>query len=201
MNDEIIATATAIRAQRYADCSALFVAGSLIRGEGTAHSDLDLVVPGTQAGVSGEVARPARTGAAAGRGADLGGAHDRGPLPGPLEAAAGPGDVRASRRRGAHEPRRRARDAARGPLAPGGVGTQRPEGSRVVEALMTGVATRKPPHRHVLDSVTAACEVPLCGEPAPSLLPPLDALTHVMRPAASLGTPGERLPHLQGRDG
>jgi len=44
MNDEIVATATAIRAQRYAGCSALFVAGSLIRGEGTAHSDLDLVV-------------------------------------------------------------------------------------------------------------------------------------------------------------
>jgi predicted nucleotidyltransferase len=44
MNDEIVATAAAIRAQRYADCSALFVAGSLIRGEGTAHSDLDLVV-------------------------------------------------------------------------------------------------------------------------------------------------------------
>lgn len=43
-NDEIVAAATAIRAERYAECSALFVAGSLIRGEGTTHSDLDLVV-------------------------------------------------------------------------------------------------------------------------------------------------------------
>lgn len=44
MNDEISETVAALRAERYADCSALFVAGSLVRGEGTAHSDLDLVV-------------------------------------------------------------------------------------------------------------------------------------------------------------
>ena len=43
-NDEIVAVATAIRGERYAECSALFLAGSLVRGEGTAHSDLDLVV-------------------------------------------------------------------------------------------------------------------------------------------------------------
>ena len=66
----------------------------------------------------------------------------------------------------------------------GSFGTQSPEGSRFVEAMMTVVATLKQQHRHVLDYVTAACEAALCGEPAPSLLPPLDALTHVMRPAA-----------------
>jgi transposase len=64
------------------------------------------------------------------------------------------------------------------------VGTQSPEGSRVVEAMMTVVATLKQQHRHVLAYVTAACEAALCGEPAPSLLPPLDALNQVMRPAA-----------------
>jgi len=66
----------------------------------------------------------------------------------------------------------------------GSVGTQSPEGSRVVGALMTVVATLKPQHRHVLDDVTAACEAALCGEPAPSLLPTLDALNQVMLPAA-----------------
>src|SRR5262245_59060034 len=44
MNDAIVAAVNAIRAERYAGCSALFVAGSIVRGEGTAHSDLDLVV-------------------------------------------------------------------------------------------------------------------------------------------------------------
>ena len=44
MTEEIVATAGAIRAERYHDCVALFVAGSLVRGEGTANSDLDLVV-------------------------------------------------------------------------------------------------------------------------------------------------------------
>ena len=66
----------------------------------------------------------------------------------------------------------------------GSFGTQSPEGSRFVEAMMTVVATLKQQHRNVLDYVTAACEAALCGEPAPSLLPPLEALTHVMRPAA-----------------
>src|SRR5262245_56240859 len=41
---EIVATAKKIREERYAGCSALFVAGSVVRGEGTAHSDIDLVV-------------------------------------------------------------------------------------------------------------------------------------------------------------
>jgi transposase len=40
----------------------------------------------------------------------------------------------------------------------GSFGTHSPEGSRCVEAIMTVVATLKPQHRHVLDSVTAACE-------------------------------------------
>jgi len=66
----------------------------------------------------------------------------------------------------------------------GSVGTHSAEGSRLVEALMTVVATLKPPHRHVLDYVTAADEAALCGEPAPSLLPTLDALNQDMRPAA-----------------
>jgi transposase len=46
----------------------------------------------------------------------------------------------------------------------GSLGTQSPEGSRVVEAMMTVVATRKQQHRHVLDSVTAACEAALRAE-------------------------------------
>ena len=66
----------------------------------------------------------------------------------------------------------------------GSFGTQSPEGSRVVEAMLTVVATLKPPPRHVLDDVTAACEAARWGEPAPSLLPTLDALNQVIRPAA-----------------
>jgi transposase len=66
----------------------------------------------------------------------------------------------------------------------GSFGTQRPEGSSFVEAMMTVVATLKQQHRNVLDYLTAACETALQGELAPSLLPTLDALNHVMRPAA-----------------
>ena len=44
MQDRIIDAAQAIRAQRYADADAVFAAGSIVRGEGTAFSDLDLVV-------------------------------------------------------------------------------------------------------------------------------------------------------------
>lgn len=66
----------------------------------------------------------------------------------------------------------------------GSVGTQRPEGSRVVDAMMTVVATRKQPHRHVLDEVTATCEAVRWGEPAPSLLPTLETFNHVICPAA-----------------
>jgi transposase len=66
----------------------------------------------------------------------------------------------------------------------GSFGTQSPAGSRCVGAMMTVVATLKQQHRNVLDYVTAACEAALCGEPAPSLLPTLDALNQVMLPAA-----------------
>jgi predicted nucleotidyltransferase len=44
LRDEVIKIANAIRNQRYSDASVVFVAGSLVRGEGTAFSDLDLVV-------------------------------------------------------------------------------------------------------------------------------------------------------------
>lgn len=43
-NDDIISVANAIRSDRYLDASAVFAAGSILRGEGTAYSDLDLVV-------------------------------------------------------------------------------------------------------------------------------------------------------------
>jgi transposase len=66
----------------------------------------------------------------------------------------------------------------------GSFGTQSPEGSRFVEAMMTVVATLKQQHRHVLDDVTAACEAALWGEPAPSLRPRLNAVHHLMHPAA-----------------
>jgi transposase len=66
----------------------------------------------------------------------------------------------------------------------GSFGTQRAEGSRFVEAMMTVVATLKQQHRHVLDYLTAACEAALRGEPAPSLLPSPTDLAKFMRPAA-----------------
>ena len=44
MNDRVIGVAHALRSERYPDAAAVFAAGSLIRGEGTAYSDLDLVV-------------------------------------------------------------------------------------------------------------------------------------------------------------
>jgi transposase len=66
----------------------------------------------------------------------------------------------------------------------GSFGTQSAEGSRVVEAMMTVVATLKQPHRNVLAYVTAACEVALCGQPAPSLLPTPADIEQGMCPAA-----------------
>jgi transposase len=65
----------------------------------------------------------------------------------------------------------------------GSFGTQRADGSRFVEALMTVGATRNQQHRDVLDSLTAACEAALRGEGAPSLLPTPAHLTQGMRPA------------------
>jgi transposase len=53
----------------------------------------------------------------------------------------------------------------------GSCGTQSVEGSRFVESMLTGVATLKQPQRHVLESLTTACEAALRGEAAPSLLP------------------------------
>jgi predicted nucleotidyltransferase len=44
MNQRIIDVANAIRSDRYPDSRALFAAGSIVRGEGTSTSDLDLVV-------------------------------------------------------------------------------------------------------------------------------------------------------------
>ena len=44
MKNDIISVANAIRSERYQDASAVFAAGSIVRGEGTASSDLDLVV-------------------------------------------------------------------------------------------------------------------------------------------------------------
>ena len=44
MKQRIIAAANAIHLERYREASVAFAAGSIVRGEGTAHSDLDLVV-------------------------------------------------------------------------------------------------------------------------------------------------------------
>jgi transposase len=53
----------------------------------------------------------------------------------------------------------------------GSFGTQSAEGSRFVDSMMTVVATLKQPQRHVLESLTTACEAVLRGEEAPALLP------------------------------
>ena len=44
MRDDLLRVANAIRLERFPDAAIVFVAGSLVRGEGTASSDLDLVV-------------------------------------------------------------------------------------------------------------------------------------------------------------
>jgi predicted nucleotidyltransferase len=44
MSQRIVDLANAIRVDRYRDATVVFVAGSIVRGEGTAYSDLDLVV-------------------------------------------------------------------------------------------------------------------------------------------------------------
>src|SRR4051794_40453736 len=44
MDERIIDVANAIRTDRYKDAGATFAAGSIVRGEGTPFSDLDLVV-------------------------------------------------------------------------------------------------------------------------------------------------------------
>ncbi|HEY5870074.1 MAG TPA: IS66 family transposase [Candidatus Tectomicrobia bacterium] len=50
----------------------------------------------------------------------------------------------------------------------GRFGPQSPVGSRVVETMMTAVATLKQQHRNILDYVIAACEAALHNQPAPS---------------------------------
>jgi len=44
MSNDVLDAARAIRTQRYSEAAVVFAAGSLVRGEGTAYSDLDLVV-------------------------------------------------------------------------------------------------------------------------------------------------------------
>ena len=66
----------------------------------------------------------------------------------------------------------------------GRLGPQSPDGSRFVETRMTVVATLKPQHRNVLDSMTAACEAALYSQPPPSLLPPSTALEPLLPPTA-----------------
>ena len=53
----------------------------------------------------------------------------------------------------------------------GSFGTQSEDGSRFVESMMPGVATRKQQQRNVLAYLTAAHEAALWGEAAPSLIP------------------------------
>ena len=53
----------------------------------------------------------------------------------------------------------------------GSFGTQSAQGARVVEAMMTVVATLKQQHRNVLAYMTEACQAAYTGLPAPSLLP------------------------------
>lgn len=53
----------------------------------------------------------------------------------------------------------------------GRLGTQRAHGSRVVEPMLTGVATLQPQHRHVLADLTDAGQAASPGLPAPSLRP------------------------------
>ena len=68
-------------------------------------------------------------------------------------------------------------NAAERPIRPGGLwrkgrfGTQSAEGCRLVETIMTVVATLKQQHRPVLDDPPAACEAALHARPVPSFLP------------------------------
>jgi transposase len=68
--------------------------------------------------------------------------------------------------------------AAERAIRPGGLwrtgscGTPSADGSRVVDAIMPVVATRKPQHGNVLDDLTAACEAARRGDAAPAWLPP-----------------------------
>ena len=80
--------------------------------------------------------------------------------------------------------------AAEGALRPGvrwrqgSFGTPRAEGSRVVDASMTVVATLNQPPHHGLDERTAACAAALGGPRAPSLRPPPTGSQPSVPPAA-----------------
>jgi transposase len=50
-------------------------------------------------------------------------------------------------------------------------GTHSAAGSRFAERLLTVAATLKQQHRNIVDYLTAACDAPLHGTSAPSLLP------------------------------
>jgi transposase len=71
----------------------------------------------------------------------------------------------------------------RGLWRKGSLGTQSPEGSRVVEAIRPAVATLKQQYRPILDDVIAACGAGLYNQPAPSLLPTPNLLDQLVRPA------------------
>ena len=62
-----------------------------------------------------------------------------------------------------------------------------PPPHRHVDALMTGVATRTPPHRHGRDDRTTACDAAVRGEAAPAWRPTPHHLAERVRPAAYLG--------------
>ena len=54
-------------------------------------------------------------------------------------------------------------------------GTHSAQGSRFVESMLTVVTTLKQQQRNVLAYLTTACQAALCDEPAPSLLPAVEA--------------------------
>ena len=66
----------------------------------------------------------------------------------------------------------------------GRLGTHSPEGSRLVEALRTVVATRNQQHRNVLDDLTTAGDAAVRGDAVPSWLPTPNHLAELLRPAA-----------------
>jgi transposase len=66
----------------------------------------------------------------------------------------------------------------------GSFGTQRAQGSRFVETIMTAVATLKQQHRPVLAYLPAACEAALHANPNPSVPPTPNHIKQPLCPAA-----------------
>jgi len=66
---------------------------------------------------------------------------------------------------------RRLRSISKEERAQGSFGTDSPNGSRVVERILTVVTTLRLQKRNVLDYLTAVCSAALHGETPPSLLP------------------------------